>query len=323
MRFDAKKSQLRSIIKRELFPFINTKKGALFGLPNHGNIGDAMIVLGEYSFFKNCGIKLIYERQLLDSTPLPELSKDCIIFLQGGGDFGDIWRDVQESRLQVIEKYKNHRIIVFPETVSYCSERLLIEDSRTFSQCKDLIICARDRFSYELLKKYFQNTVLLVPDMAFYMDEKHYSGKKCNTTKGKLFLLRRDREYLPTETQEQFIDNAFVSDWPTLMSKPLYLKVTRKLTDLSNHRYSIGHVTESLLINYLSGCLLKIAYRKLTHAGIEFIMSFDELYLTRMHAAIASVLAEKSFVLLNNSYGKNKNFYNTWFCDLEGACLYD
>jgi exopolysaccharide biosynthesis predicted pyruvyltransferase EpsI len=48
------------------------------------------------------------------------------------------------------------------------SYKLLLKDAEIFNQHPDLTICARDNYSYDLLKKYFvNNKILLLPDMAF------------------------------------------------------------------------------------------------------------------------------------------------------------
>ena len=50
-----------------------------------------------------------------------------------------------------------------------------------------------------------------------------------------------------------------------------------------------------------------------------FLSVFQNLYLTRLHSAILAVLLDKNFVLLDNSYHKNRNVYVTWLKDLDFA----
>ena len=58
---------------------------------------------------------------------------------------------------------------------------------------------------------------------------------------------------------------------------------------------------------------------KLVQAGIHFINPYKEIYTTRLHVAILSILTHKSFTFIDNSYGKNSSFYNTWLTDLNGS----
>ena len=49
----------------------------------------------------------------------PKLRENTIILLQGGGNWGDLWDRHQKFRLKVIQKYKNHRIIILPQSIYY------------------------------------------------------------------------------------------------------------------------------------------------------------------------------------------------------------
>jgi pyruvyl transferase EpsO len=53
--------------------------------------------------------------------------------------------------------------------------------------------------------------------------------------------------------------------------------------------------------------------------GVKQISKYENIYSTRLHVAILSVLLEKPFVFFDNSYGKNSAFFETWLSDLDGA----
>ena len=90
--------------------------------------------------------------------------------LHGGGNFGDLWRDMQEFRLKVIERYPENRIIIFPQSVHYENIFLIKEDARKMAMHEKMVICARDLSSYNILRENFLNKILLLPDMAFCID---------------------------------------------------------------------------------------------------------------------------------------------------------
>ncbi|UVP53814.1 polysaccharide pyruvyl transferase family protein [Bacteroides cellulosilyticus] len=52
---------------------------------------------------------------------------------------------------------------------------------------------------------------------------------------------------------------------------------------------------------------------------MHFINPYKEIYTTRLHVAILSILTHKPFMFIDNSYGKNSSFYNTWLTDLNGS----
>ena len=70
------------------------------------------------------------------------LDKNITILLQGGGNFGDIWRPCQDFRLKVIRDYMDNPIIILPQSVFYEDEKVLEQDVEEMGRHKNLIICA-------------------------------------------------------------------------------------------------------------------------------------------------------------------------------------
>ena len=104
---------LRRKIEEELTPLIDSDY-LFLDLPYYSNIGDALIWMGTEHFLENISHKCLGKHNIdtFDFRPIP---KDAIILLQGGGNFGDIWRQHQEFRLNVLQQYKENRIIVLPQ----------------------------------------------------------------------------------------------------------------------------------------------------------------------------------------------------------------
>lgn len=311
----------RQLIFHRISPLIGGRV-ALFGLPCHGNIGDTYIATGELSFLKQIGAKIIYKKMLIDSTPLPNLPSDCTILLQGGGDFGDVWRGIQECRLKVLDKYKDHKIVIFPQSVFYNETSLVRKDSALLAKCTNLTICARDNYSFEFLKNNFKNEILLVPDMAFFIPVCSLKKHCVRSADQALYLKRIDKEQNMAEQCELLVESnipLIISDWPT---------VKNDLWCLRLNLYMVGF-TDALLLRkmFMMASLMRkltvwqmihVAYPIVSKQGVAFLSSFKTLYLTRLHSAILSLLIGKEFVLLDNSYHKNQNFYETWLkdCDL-------
>ena len=316
---------LRHQIEVQLFPLVKGKV-ALFGLPCHGNIGDTYIAMGELSFLKSIGAKVIYTKMGIDSTPLPDLPHDCTILLQGGGDFGDVWRGIQECRLAVLRKYQNYKIIIFPQSVFYENNSYKENDAKALKNCTDLTICARDYYSYEVLKQCFHNNILLVPDMAFFIPSASLRKHMLPMTKQTLFLKRVDKELNQKEMSDMFRNRGdskaslIVSDWPT---------IDNNLWCIRLNLWMVG-ITDALLLRKMSWMasfmrklttwqMINVTYPIVAKRGVQFLSLFNNLYLTRLHSAILAVLLDKKFALLDNSYHKNRYFYETWLKDLDLA----
>jgi pyruvyl transferase EpsO len=316
MNFREKQDILKRIIQKELSPII-TYDCCLLGLPYyHKNIGDFLIWQGVEIFLKELNIRCKY-RATISTFRQEKVSTDDIILLNGGGDFGDVWEEPQEFRRRIVKEYPNNKIIILPQTVFYSDKEKLLYDANAFSKHSNLIICARDKISFETLKLYFSsNTILLIPDMAFYIpssDLQKYHKKLENRV---LFLKRNDKELkINNDYSKCYQDrNVDTSDWSTMNKKIFSFFILRSLFWL-NRRISIF----SELIDKYAFLFFK---SEMIRQGVKFISKYRKVYATRLHGAILCCLLGKPFVLFNNSYGKNGNFYETWLDDIDSVEFY-
>lgn len=201
--------RFEELIDTALLPLV-TKRCVILDAPYYNNVGDVLIYEGMEQFIAKHGIQCLY-RSSNETFEYRLLDEDVCVFLVGGGNFGDLWRGLQEFRNRIISLYPNNRIIVFPQSVYYDSSELLQSDAQMLSEHSNLYLCARDKQSYELLKSHFAaNNILLLPDMALYVN---YNVYPQSVGHGTLFLQREDKEAIPTNG---FIipEDADVTDWP-------------------------------------------------------------------------------------------------------------
>ena len=52
---------------------------------------------------------------ILDTFTYKEFTADTIICLVGGGNFGDLWRGLQEFKNRIVQLYPNNKIVIFPQ----------------------------------------------------------------------------------------------------------------------------------------------------------------------------------------------------------------
>ena len=293
---------MRSLIASTLTPIIN-RDYWLLEIPYYTNIGDTLIWQGELDFFKHIPFKnkgmFSYE-----SFKFPLIPTDDLIIFQGGGNFGDLWTKHHDFKMRVVEKYPNNEFLFFPQTV-YFQDEINLKQCAEFLSHYKVTICARDKYSYDLLKKNFSNNILLVPDMAFCMDMSKW--KRDYNTSRKLLLKRIDVELKESPSLEVLEKGDFdISDWPTMYDKGLMNRIMYKTKQKKMRTYTPWAM--DLFCRYF--------YRPyLIRTGVEFISSHTQIYSTRLHGAILSLLLGKDTILLDNSYGKNLQFYNTWLID--------
>jgi pyruvyl transferase EpsO len=101
MDFTDKVTELNNLVKETLTPHIDNDF-VLFDLPYHTNIGDSLIWEGEMHFLKRfTNYRLLYSCSAA-TYHYHKLDREIIIFLHGGGNFGDIWHEVHQSKQKTI-----------------------------------------------------------------------------------------------------------------------------------------------------------------------------------------------------------------------------
>ena len=158
------------------------KRIVLMGVPHHENIGDSAIAYAEKKFLKE-NVKN-YERFYIPEETMEKcaeklvtiLEKDDIICMHGGGNIGSQYPIIERSRRKVISLFPNNKIIVFPQTIyfedSEFGRQELEESKKAYEAHKNLTLVAREEESYEIMKKAFPSTeILLTPDIVMYLDK--------------------------------------------------------------------------------------------------------------------------------------------------------
>lgn len=308
MTSQEKIQQLKGCIYNSLTHLIDGNY-VLLDVPYYTNIGDTLIWEGTKHFLKNIPHKCLYTASV-ETYKYRPLPPNTIILMQGGGNFGDLWRRHQDLRLEVIKAYPNNRIIILPQTVFYKDTTVFLKDAKIFNSHKDLHICARDTGSLEFLQESLTCNLLLVPDMAFCITNgalQKYSSKESDRA---LFLKRNDPEFSEYDFNSYITEDEATldtCDWPTMEQQ---FKAKTYLDKLLWHKKRLGRIPDIYADWIFRPHLVK--------KGIEFVSQYKKVYTTRLHVAILSLLLHKEIVFFDNSYGKNSSFFDTWLADVKG-----
>lgn len=305
-----KKTQkkLRQLLLDFLKKEIVTKDCVLLDLPNYFNPGDQLIWEGEEELLGTLGKNITYRASCNFFDP-KYVSNETIL-LHGGGNFGDIYPKHQKFREQIIRRFAGNKIIILPQTIHYSAVKEIKKTAIVFSRHSNLVVCARDRESYSVLKKYFKkNKLQLLPDSAFALQIKQQNKK----TEKSLFLFREDKEKntLIQKNSLYFIKNLDISDWKGSfdMKKILIMQImTRTLNKIVLNLPTIQknkRAHANGVINFNS------KEKQMEHAK-KLFSKYDLIITTRLHGHILACLMGIPNIVIDNSYGKNRNFYNTW-----------
>ncbi|MGO5246759.1 polysaccharide pyruvyl transferase family protein [Prevotella sp. LCP21S3_D2] len=305
-------NHLREKIQKELTPIVDNDYVYL-DLPYHHNIGDTLIWEGTREFLKTVPYKCLYYASK-DSFRYRKLPKNVIILLHGGGNFGDLYRLHSEFRKKIIKLYPDNKVVILPQTVFYEDMSLLQSDVDFYAAHPNVTICAREQVSFNFLTENFKNQVLLLPDMAFYLDLKKY--KVFEDENRVLYLKRTDKE-LVNANMVKIPANSEQHDWPTYENHYGEFDMVERFTHLLRIIFKICGLRDRILARLEDWKRNWYYRRKYVQMGVSFLSPYHTIYTTRLHVLILGVLLAKKIYLINNTSGKVVNFYNTWLNELD------
>jgi pyruvyl transferase EpsO len=300
--------RLRDRLRTTLFPLVGGHNtGALLDFPDHSNVGDSAIWLGAVALMADAGVTVAYRcdpetysrRHLRRSVPAGP------IFINGGGNFGDVWRRHQRLREAVVRDFPDRLIVQLPQTVHFQHRHNLAAAHRIFDAHVNFTLLVRDQRSLEVVRSEFRARTALCPDMAFYLGA---IPRRRRPDVDILWLRRNDREsagggdaVVPSDV--------LACDWldhrvPMLrrirtLLRPLAAREPRSLS----------------LMNRALAAAYDYQARQRLQEGCRLLSRGRVVITDRLHAHILCLLLGIPHVLLDNSYGKVRQVHEAWTAD--------
>lgn len=279
------------------------RKIFLLQTPEYGNIGDQAIALGTRifleSYFKD---RILIEYSLNDIALCSDLihkfiTPQDIIFLQGGGNMGNLWMDIEEARRELLSQYPHNRIIVFPVSISFTKDengKIEIENSKAYyNSHKNLTIMARDSKSYEIAKEHFtQNKIILIPDAACNLTQYNFDFTHVKRSTDIMLAFRSDKEKILNDSIKLEIANycktqkLSYNEVDTCIDKhdinymQRHFQVQKILASFASHKLCITDRFHGMLFSYITKTPC-IVFPSLDHKipyGYEWIKDIKWIY---------------------------------------------
>jgi len=294
---------------------------ALLDFPNHNNVGDNAIWLGEVAYLRRREVEIVYicDASSYCTETLRERIGDGTLLLHGGGSFGTIWPRHQAFRERIVREFPRQRIVQLPQTVDFTDEESVERARRTLGAHDGLVILARDHESLACLREQLSLEAVLCPDMAFALG----TSNRLLPSTDILWLARSDRESLapPPQTLGERVE---VVDW--LRGEPghPWSHVLAPLTVRSRCTVNAAMERWSWLRRWAGPAVAStfetLAWRRFERG--RRILSRGRVVITdRLHGHILCLLFAIPHVLLDNRFGKLARFRRafTGGCDLGRA----
>jgi exopolysaccharide biosynthesis predicted pyruvyltransferase EpsI/glycosyltransferase involved in cell wall biosynthesis len=173
----------------------------LMGTPEHDNLGDHAVAYATREYlatnFPDYKIEEIPENNVFVqlSDIRRRIQENDYIVYNGGGNIGNQYPHIEAIRRAVIKAFPHNKMIIFPQTVFFTNdrqgERQLNISRKTYNAHQDLTIVARERYSYDLCKRYFNDSkILLAPDIVMNVELLSVPCRR----QGAVVCLRNDAE---------------------------------------------------------------------------------------------------------------------------------
>lgn len=175
--------------------------------PEHANLGDHAIAFAEKRIFNKLDIKYheITGKQLYDLYYYGFLGilNNSTMFVNGGGNLGDLWPEIEKMNRILIENLKDSSICFLPNSIYYGrNNELSFKDSvNIYNNHSNLYLYAREKLSYKIMSKYYKN-VKLIPDMVLSLNECNLCDRE-----GCIICLRDDIEKTISNENENILIN--------------------------------------------------------------------------------------------------------------------
>lgn len=287
----------------------NVQRLALLEFPAHSNVGDSAIWLGETAYLLDS-----HQQRPVHTSDLHSYSRDRlrtaldggVILVHGGGNLGDVWPEYLNSKIQILDDFPDTRVIQLPQTVHFQSAENLERFQRAVARHRSYTLLVRDQTSLKLAVDNLACESRLCPDLAFWL-ELHRSSPIHDV----VWLQRTDREAAHKNTESALVSphGIHVADWLD-HNNELSPRIERRLTEiLARYPNKLSFLERQLTD------MRNRAARAHLRRGCRLLSSGRVVVTDRLHGHILCTLMGIPHVLLDNSYGKLRHFYDTWTHD--------
>lgn len=275
-------------------------------VPDHRNIGDWLIAMGAWQLLRELPYKCLFRASIAGfNYDWESIPSNAIILCHGGGNFGDLYPGAVWFRNEVVRHCPNNKIIFLPQTITYKNLKNIDETITICASHPNLVICARDKASYEILQRFSNKTVLL-PDTAWGLYNYLANKRKAISAEKYLVMQRKDEE----RTNEEIIldVDADVKDWADFLEDlhfPIVNFPYKVMRYFAKRRFK---TMWKRCDKYLSG----VVYPYVLHGVVREFLQYKKIYSTRLHGYILASLLHIDCEWKDTKYGKISNYVNTW-----------
>lgn len=289
---------LTSILQARVSP-LATPRFALLDFPDHANVGDSAIWMGELRLFAMLtGAAPAYVSAFhnLDEDALRAAVPEGPIFLHGGGNFGDIWNHHQDFRERVLTRFRDRRVVQMPQSIHYGDPARIERTARAIAAHPDFTLLVRDEPSLELARRHFECAVHLCPDSALAIGATPAGAASIDV----IAMLRTDKEGAAAGVQPP--RDLRIEDWLVEDGGA----VRRAKAAAAIRAWTALNPSAARTRAY------EAAARHRVERGFRQLSQGQAIVTDRLHVHILAMLLGRPHAVLDNFYGKIGRFIDAF-----------
>ena len=255
---------------------------ALVDFPDHANVGDSAIWLGELVMLREitgrdpCYVSTWHD---FDIDTLRSACPVGVLFLHGGGNLGDIWPHHQRFREDILARVRDRSVVQLPQSIHFRTPSEVERFAALVADHPDFVLYVRDTRSLDFARKQLACPSHLAPDSAYALGEQSRGAPQYDV----LMLMRTDDERQGYAVPSA--DPATVADW---------------LEDDADLPFGVdARAREAQAVARVD-------------RGLRLLAQGRVVVTDRLHGHILADLLRIPHVVLDNDYGKIAAYLDAW-----------
>lgn len=295
--------------------------------PEHGNLGDHAIAEAEETLLGknhiNCFEVTGKSLLLLQRRGKLSIFDGSKIVINGGGNLGTIWPEYEGLIQDIFLSNPNSKILLMPSTVFYdgteFGEYVADRSSKVINSHKNGMLFARERYSYEVMKRMYRN-VWLSPDVVFTMNK----CKDRTDREGCVLCFRSDRERILSSDEEKKIQEMAGDFYKKVTPSDMDLKtgisnrqrdreLNRKLELFASSELVITDRLHGMLFSVITGtpCLLLGSMSPKIEGSFQWVSELGYVFYAHDAEELLSILPD----VVKNIKGKSFSYHAGYFAN--------
>lgn len=295
----------RELLRREFAAFLKPgDRYALVDFPDHSNVGDSAIWLGETKLLCHIAGQLphyVCTHQNYDRSALETAVPTGPIFIHGGGNIGDLWPANQQFRERILDDFPDRQVVLLPSSIHFLDERKIDGFNCALAKSKSPHLFVRDRPSLTIAQKWIDCPSTLSPDAAIGLG---VMVQPQDAIIKAFALLRTDLEATGADYSALIQAGIVIDDWlnePAINRTKLRNRAVIATIKGGNFSYGLAKAHHYNMIAQTR-----------VDRGLKQLCQGEVVISDRLHAHILCTLMGKAHVALDNSYGKVSGYWENW-----------